>query len=357
MPNNESFYDNTKLAYYIKLTSNDSTFNTHIINELDNHDIQTVILDLKETKGNLSIEFLIERLKQFGNIITITNNNLPPTLLSKVQEITSSLINYDTLSFRDEKQKEDFETDIITNILNLPLEKVEKLLEYNGDIFNDTMVKNYLELILKDYGNYVSPNTLENLKNTILNLKGLSDNEVLYNIFASLVSPAYSSKLDINYNEKIKQSFIDMAILDFSHNHEVLLDYEAKYPSYVIYLKEKLSFIEDKETLAKLLFSGNIDAIIELTGLTNEELEAELKNIDEKNTSYEKLLHEIASLSPKHATLLENYLLKLSTRVNTKEEALSIINTSIGDLMPELKSQTESLIANYLNQINNTITI
>ena len=357
MPNNSSFYDNTKLSFYIELSSNNSEFNTHIINELNNHHITSIILDLKNASNDISIDFLIEKLKQFGNVITLTNSKLSPSLQSKIESVSSTTINYDTLSFRDEKQREDFEQDITTNILNLPIERVDKLVEFNQDVFNNAIEKDYLELILSEYGPYLSANAVDNLKNTVINTNGLTENEILYNIFSSIVNPAYSSKLNADINEKIKQSFIDLAIIDFSKKHHLMLNHEAKYPNYIIYIKEKISFLDDEESLTKLLFNGNIDTIIELIGLSNEELLEELQNVDKSDTSYDKLLHDISSLSPKYESKLNSILFKLSSRVNSKQEALGIINQTISELMPEIKEQTANLITSYLNQKDNIISI
>ena len=142
MPNNnETFYNNSNETLYIKVINNDPEFNLHIINELNNHEIKKVILDLKEISNDVSIDYLLEKLKQYDYVMTLTNNNISPNLLSLIQSVSNTTLNYDNLSFRDEKQKEDFEKDITTNLLNLPLEQVERLTVFNLDKY---MHKAYL---------------------------------------------------------------------------------------------------------------------------------------------------------------------------------------------------------------------
>ena len=352
MPNNETYYDNTKLTQYIKLSTNDSDFSAHVINELTNRDkIFSIIIDLKDASNDISIDFLIETLKHYGTIITIVNNKINGPLLSKINEISSRTLNYDELSFRDEKQKEDFEKDLVTNILNLPLERVDKLFEINPENYTNNMAKIFLDMIIKDYAEYLDENSVERLKDTIINLKAMDDKELIRTLFSSLINPAYSPKLGTTANEKIKESLIDIIVFDFSKKHGILSDYESKYSYYVIFLKEKLLSLGSKEDQTTFIFKGSIEQLINAVSTEPETFIDEINSIGTEKDSFNTLLHNIA-LTSNNPTKFEEYLLKLSSRADTKEEAIMIINRTIkeiSELEPEISNKVVN-ISEYLNQ-------
>ena len=351
MPNNnETFYDNTNSSEYIRITFNDSAFFVHIVNELDNNtNILHIILDLKEATNDISIDFLIEKLKQYGSVITLVNNKITGELLTKLQSVSSSILNYDTLSFRDEKQKEDFEKDLTTNILNLPLEKADKLLEYNDEIFTNGMSKAYLDLIINDYAEYLDENSVERLKDTIINLKGEDSKDLIRTLFSSIIDLPFSPKLGTETNSQLKEALIDISVIDFLKKYSIMPDYTTNYPKQVIFLREKLKSLGSKESEKTLIFKGSIEQVINAISNEPEAFITEVEQIDTDNFS--TLIHNIASLS-NNSNKFEEYLLKLSSRVDSKEEALSTINQTISELMPEseLYNQTNALITEYLNQ-------
>ena len=351
MPNNnETFYDNTNASEYIKIISNDSAFFVHIINELENSsNVLNIILDLKYATNDISIDFLIEKLKQYGNVITLVNNKITGELLTKLQSVSSCTINYDTLSFRDEKQKEDFEKDLTTNILNLPLEKTDRLLEYNNEIFTNGMAKVYLDLIINDYAEYLDENSIERLKDTIIELKEEDSKYLIRTLFSSIIDLPFSPKLGTDINNKLKEALIDISVIDFLKKYSIMPDYSTNYPKEVIFLREKLKDLGSKENEKTLIFKGSIEQVINAISNEPEAFLNEVEQIDTNNFS--TLIHNIASLS-NNSNKFEEYLLKLSSRVDSKEEALSTINQTISELMPEseLSNQTNTLITEYLNQ-------
>lgn len=350
MPNEfESFYDNSNKSLYIKITSNNPEYNLHIVNELDNHEIQNVILDLKNVESDISIDFLFEKLKQYDNVITLVNNAISPELLTKIRSISSTTINYDILAFRDEAQRLDFEKDLTTNLLNLPLEQVERLTDFNQDNFNDAMTRNYVDLIIQDYFKYLDEASIARFKDTVVNIKGITDEELIRKLFSSLIDPPFSTNYSVQINTNIKEGLIDFVTIDFLKKYNIMLDYEASYARYVIFLRDKLSTLGSKENELELIFKGNIEQIIAGMSLAEEKFKEELEKIENHTTDYETLIHNIAALSPENIVSLENNLIKLSSRVDSKEEALQIINETIPQIMPEISLQTTELINSYLH--------
>ncbi len=349
MQNRETFYDNSNFTQYIRITANDSDFFAYVINELDNNNnILNVILDLKGASNDISIDFLMERLKQYGNVISLVNNSITGPLLSKINEVSTSTLNYDTLAFRDEKQKEDFEKDLTTNLLNLPLEKVDSLLEFSDERYNNAVSKIYLDLIIKDYAEYLDENSIERLKDALINLK-LGENEnLIRNLFSSIITPAFSAKIGTETNYNIKEALIDISLIDFAKRHGIMNDFTPSNPKYVIFLREKLRSLGSKESETTLIFKGSIEQLIEALAKDADEFISELGKVNNNQDYYSTLMHNIASLSP-NSELLEKYLFKLSSRVDSKEEALSIINTTISEVMPEFSNQTNLYISDYLN--------
>ncbi len=345
----EIFYDNSNNSLYIRIINNSPEDNLHIINELDNNNIKNVILDLKEAEKNISIEFLLEKLKQYDNVITLVNNTISSELLNKIQSVSSTTINYDKLSFRDENQKIDFEKDMTTNLLNLPLEQVERLTEFNQDKFNEEMTKNYADLIIQDYYKYLNETAINRLKDTAVNTDGITDKILIRNLFSSLIDPPFSSKYGADINVNIKEGLVDLCTIDFLKKYSFMMDYEANYPRYVIFLREKLASLGNKENKYELIFKGNIDQIINCIFTDEEKFKEEIEKVEKHNTDYEILIHNIASLSPNNMTNLENNLIKLSSRVDSNDEALQIINETIPQIIPDISLETTKLINDYLH--------
>lgn len=350
MPNSlETFFDNTNNSLYIKLNENNSNFNLHIINELDNHEINNVILDLKEAGNDISIDFLIEKLKEYDKVITLVNSVIAPELLEKLQGVSNATINYDDLSFRDEKQKEDFEKDLTTNLLNLPLDYTERLTEFNSNKFNHEIAKNYVDLIVKDYYNYLDENAIERFKNTVIKIDGVEGADLIRTFLSSLIDLPFSSKLNVEDNTNIKEGLTDLVMMDFIKKHEIMLDYVPSFANIMLFLREKLALIGTKEDVLSLIFKGNIDQIITASNLEEDAFKEELTNASNHNSDYENLIHNIAVLSPENMVNLEKNMLKLSSRADSNLEALQIINDTIPYLLPEIGKDASDLINAYLN--------
>ena len=235
----------------------------------------------------------------------------------------------------------------------MPLERVPRLTEFDLHNYNDAMARNYVDLIIQDYFKYLDGNAVARLKDMVVNLKGIEEEDLIRKIFSSLIDLPFSTKYSLQTNAGIKEGLTDICVLDFLRKYGILLDYETKYPGYVIFLREQLAGLGSKGAELELIFKGNIDQIISAFSLDEDRLNMEMRMIESHTTGYDILLHNIARLAP--GINLEKYLVKLSASVSSKTEALQIMNDTIKEVMPEISIEASKLINAYLHPEEVTI--
>ena len=78
----ETIYDNSTKTLYIKYLENDQLFCLHVIDQLNNNDIEKIVFDFRDaqitfTSGLLAI---INKAKLYGSITFVVNNKISEEL-------------------------------------------------------------------------------------------------------------------------------------------------------------------------------------------------------------------------------------------------------------------------------------
>ena len=280
------------------------------------------------------------------------------------------------------------------------LESAKELLAYS---YFNSMAQTYIDLIIQSYGKFIPQNKLEyfeSLKNQdvvaleqnheqyIAHQKSISEEATLNNlpsahggrvfgdnkihiylnmfknksideiesvlvheIFHYFIRPEYLSE-NQSMSSKITEALVDICAIDFMKKYGIFPSYHSNYARYVIFMREKLLNVGDKDSQYFLIFNASISQIIQNTAKSPEAFISDFSKVEAHNTEYERLLSNISSLKPIYQEKLERGLLRLSSRLDTKEEALKEIMETMPAVMPELSEQIKNMITAYLENKN-----
>lgn len=415
MPN-KTIYDNSNSVLYIRLSENNPDTNIHIIDQIENNPASIIIIDARGLSTNDfdSFKMILERIKSKNDIISIVDDKTLGSIRDYLASISSSTINYDRIIFGSKEEEIAFADNIIEQVLKLSTNKTEKLNMSSEEIYYNAAARNYLNLILQDFGKYLSKETIVYLKtliekdNVILEQnhedyvrfkeslgekiapenspsfhdgKVFGDNKIhiylnkfpdhkrediesvlIYELFHYIVKPVYSEKYPFfpNLNSDITKGLVDMLALDFLIKHGVFPNYQSNYTNNVIFVREKLKTVGGPEERYMLALNGTIDQFIAATSKNAEEFIEEYKSFCAKETKIDKLISNISSLDQVHAEGYKRSLLKLISRIGI-DAALPVIKDTFLEMTPEMmpgktKEDIESIkkqVSTYINEYTN----
>ena len=240
----------------------------------------------------------------------------------------------------------------IVELNNKAKEYLREIKEEYQDSLSEEKQTYIDELIQKDI--ILDSNILEKIITSREDIEGLIINQ----LFHYLINPSPSVK----YNDAELTNFITLGLVDiyaigFMKEREIGLEYYSNYYNNVLFMKDRLSFLPDKESQDRLVFMGNIDQIIENTSNSPEGFMKEYREAKEHQTEYELLIRSIASHFP-IKDREESYfrsIMRLSVRTG-KEEAISIIKKSIMELDPNnIDNRTPEEIIAFQRETIDTI--
>ena len=220
---------------------------------------------------------------------------------------------------------------------------------YKNSNNNLERINSYIDLIFKDFTEYLNEEKLLRIKEIFQNTisKEYNESRLLQEMFKVFIN----SNIFLEY-PNLNEALIEICIIDFLKANNIFPEYQISNPELVVFLRKKLEKIVDNENLIMFISNGNFEQFIELIKESKEEFINELQLVEKHETKYQKLINSIASLSPKNSEELANILIKLFSRVETEKEAIEIILEVIPTIMPEISKQTSDLINEYLNKNN-----
>ena len=220
---------------------------------------------------------------------------------------------------------------------------------YKNSNNNLERINSYIDLIFKDFTEYLNEEKLLRIKEIFQNTisKEYNESRLLQEMFKVFIN----SNIFLEY-PNLNEALIEICIIDFLKANNIFPEYQISNPELVVFLRKKLEKIVDNENLIMFISNGNFEQFIELIKESKEEFINELQLVEKHETKYQKLINSIASLSPKNSEELSNILIKLFSRVETEKEAIEIILEVIPTIMPEISKQTSDLINEYLNKNN-----
>lgn len=415
MPN-ETIYDNSNSVLYIKLSEINPDANIHIIDQLENNSINKIIIDARGLSINdlNGFKMVLERIKSKNDIMSIVDDKTLSSIRNYLASLSLSTINYDRIIFNSKEEEVYFADNIIEQVLKLNTGKTEKLNISSEEIYYNAAARNYLYLILQDFGKYLSEETIAYLKaliekdNVILeqnheayvhfkeglgekiapeNYPSFHDGKVfgddkihiylnvfpnhkrediesllIYILFHYIVKPRYSEKYTAfpNLNSDITNGLVDMLALDFLIKHGIFPNYHSNFANNVIFVREKLKTVGGPEERYMLVLNGTIDQIIAATSKNSDDFIEEYKTFGTKETKIDKLISSISNLDQAHAEGYKRSLLKLISRIGI-DAALPVIKDTFLEMTPEMmpgktKEDIETIkkqVVTYIDEYTN----
>lgn len=251
------------------------------------------------------------------------NNVLPPQTKDKI----ASLINDNIVILEENHNK------YVENQTQIgELESLKELPSaHGGKVFNDQKIHIYLNKFSS-----FNRNTIESI--------------IIHELFHYLISPIYSNNISKDENSFLTEGLVDMYAIKFMQKNEIFPEYNSNYARNIIFIREKLLNLQDEKTIELLSFNGSMDQIIQNTSSSLEEFKNDLYLATNNQTKFDNLLNNIASLLPNHKEHFIRAMLRMSSRVNSLEEALSTILSSMNEIdeLTTYVPNVEKLINEYL---------
>ena len=388
MPNN-IIYDKEKRTIYIEVGEANQHFIIHASGKLNDLDISTVMIDARGLQISPDgLTLLIETAKTKSDVIVLIDSKTNPELSAALLSISTGAINYDQIPFKSDEEKRVFEDLIIDKLDSLCPNRTERLNIVTEREYLNAVAKEHLKAIIKDYASVLNEERKAELSKLLdqdmivvevnhdaytARKESLGEKEepkdyptahggkvfgdgkihfylnkfsgedistmegvLIHELFHYLINPTYSQKHPevLNLNSNIAEGLVDMSALDYMTQKGLFDGYHSNYPSYVIFVREKLNTLPDEESKKMLVVNGSIEQFIEATSKTEEDFIKDYQAAANHETDFDKAVDIIAGYDPAQRDGYTRSCMRLGARLGPNK-ALQTISETISELTPE----------------------